>query len=347
MPYFDPSTMRLPQSPSAVESIGSGLKLKEMFQQQQQYQRQQGFMQAIGEIVQSGVDYKTPEGQQKLVQGLAAKGYGAEAFDLAQKFPKQQGPEYQLKEVGDDYGKWDPSTGTFTKLGSKTPKPAEDKWSGTTWVTSGGKKVLVDANGLDKNGKPVIQDKEPKDTGPKGSEIFTQEQQLRTQYLGQTKDYRDVRDAYSRIQVSAKDPSAAGDLALIFNYMKMLDPGSTVREGEFANAQNAGGIPDRIYNTYNKALNGERLNPSQRADFMNRAKGLYSKAEFQKKKTQAEYRRVAGSYPGLNADRILMDDAIAADPSEAAPAMPTFEQYDSLPSGAEFTDPEGNVRRKP
>ena len=27
--------------------------------------------------------------------------------------------------------------------------------------------------------------------------------------------------------------------------------------------------------------------------------------------------------------------------------MATHDQYDTLPSGAEFTDPEGNVRRKP
>ena len=38
-------------------------------------------------------------------------------------------------------------------------------------------------------------------------------------------------------------PDAAGDMALIFSYMKMLDPNSTVREGEYATAQDAGSIP--------------------------------------------------------------------------------------------------------
>lgn len=30
-----------------------------------------------------------------------------------------------------------------------------------------------------------------------------------------------------------------------------------------------------------------------------------------------------------------------------APSMPTWEQYDNLPSGTQFTDPNGNIRRKP
>ena len=86
-----------------------------------------------------------------------------------------------------------------------------------------------------------------------------------------TKETQGVMAAFNRIQASADEPSAAGDLALIFNYMKMLDPGSVVREGEFANAQNAGGVSDRMRATYNKILKGERLSTNQRADFLKRS----------------------------------------------------------------------------
>jgi len=34
--------------------------------------------------------------------------------------------------------------------------------------------------------------------------------------------------------------------------MKILDPGSVVREGEFATAQNSAGIPERIRAKYNR-----------------------------------------------------------------------------------------------
>lgn len=106
--------------------------------------------------------------------------------------------------------------------------------------------------------------------------------QLSDDYESRSKDFYTSRDAYNRILASASDPSAAGDLALIFSYMKVLDPGSTVREGEFANAQNAGGAWDKVGALYNKVANGQRLTESQRKDFTNRATKLFES----QKKTQ-------------------------------------------------------------
>ena len=70
------------------------------------------------------------------------------------------------------------------------------------------------------------------------------------------------------MQNVAADPSGPNDLALIFGYMKVLDPGSVVREGEFANAENTAGIPGRVRNAYNKVREGQRLNAEQRANFI-------------------------------------------------------------------------------
>jgi hypothetical protein len=70
--------------------------------------------------------------------------------------------------------------------------------------------------------------------------------------------------------------SAAGDISLIFAFMKMLDPGSTVREGEFATAQNSGSVNENVWAAYNKAVTGERLVPSRRADFKNQAKAIFA-----------------------------------------------------------------------
>jgi hypothetical protein len=90
----------------------------------------------------------------------------------------------------------------------------------------------------------------------------------------------EVDAAYRKVKNSANNPSAAGDLSLIFNYMKMLDPGSVVREGEFANAQNSTGVPDRIRNMYNRVLSGERMNPTMRQDFIGQANKVYD-AQYQ------------------------------------------------------------------
>ena len=98
--------------------------------------------------------------------------------------------------------------------------------------------------------------------------------ELRKEFQGRpgVKDFNTIKTAYKKIEMAEKNPSAAGDLSLIFSYMKILDPGSTVREGEFANAQNAAGVPDQVMNLYNRAKSGERLNPKQRLDFIQQAK---------------------------------------------------------------------------
>ena len=90
--------------------------------------------------------------------------------------------------------------------------------------------------------------------------------------------------AHTRIKQAAEDPSAAGDLALIFNYMKLLDPGSVVRESEFATAAGARGwlntpegskAPAIVKQAIQRAYTGERLLPEQREDFVNRSELLY------------------------------------------------------------------------
>lgn len=124
-------------------------------------------------------------------------------------------------------------------------------------------------------------------------ERFDVETGLRKEFTTLSKDFSQVRDAYGRIQASAKAPSAAGDLALIFNYMKMLDPGSTVREGEFATAQNAAGIPEIVRAQWNKALTGERLTDNTRNDFVTRAGGLFKTQERQHKKLTDQYKGIA------------------------------------------------------
>lgn len=120
----------------------------------------------------------------------------------------------------------------------------------------------------------------------------------------EVKEYRDVSNSYRTIRdLFSKSGSAAGDIAGIFAFMKMLDPGSVVREGEFANAQNAGGVPDIVRNAYNRALSGQRLNPKQRADFLSQAESIYTTRSRRYADIVSEYRGYASDYE-LNPDRI-------------------------------------------
>lgn len=132
------------------------------------------------------------------------------------------------------------------------------------------------------------------------SEVLTPEQSkaakdLRGEYITETKDFRQIRDSYNTIKSTNKG-TAASDMSMIFAYMKMLDPNSTVREGEYAQAEQATGVPSRILNSYNKALEGVKLTPDQRNDFVDRAKDIYSTRERTYRSSQKEYKRLARDY---------------------------------------------------
>jgi hypothetical protein len=89
-------------------------------------------------------------------------------------------------------------------------------------------------------------------------------------------------------------PSAAGDHSLIFNYMKTVDPGSTVREGEFNTVEQAGGIVDRVsVGILNKTFAGEMLTPTQRADFISKTETLWEQQVKMQNTIDNEYRRLA------------------------------------------------------
>lgn len=83
------------------------------------------------------------------------------------------------------------------------------------------------------------------------------------------KDFDTVDNAYQKILKTGD--SGAGDISLIFSFMKMVDPGSTVREGEFATAQNSGGVTDHMRAQYNALLSGEKLSPGLRQQFRSEA----------------------------------------------------------------------------
>ena len=131
------------------------------------------------------------------------------------------------------------------------------------------------------------------------------ENQLRDEFNNMSGEFIKVRDAYSRVDAAGKEPSAAGDLALIFNYMKMLDPGSTVREGEFANAQNSAGVPQRIQAKYNEVVSGERLSDETRLDFLDRSDSLYQVAYNNQIALKGTYSNIAKNNK-VNVDNVVI-----------------------------------------
>lgn len=141
------------------------------------------------------------------------------------------------------------------------------------------------------------------------------EEGLRKEVNTLLKDFIQVSDSFARVQAAGSEPTAAGDLALIFNYMKMLDPGSTIREGEFATAENSGSVGSRLIAQFNKLKEGERLSPKQRGDFIDRAGKLYRSQLGEAQKTATAYEGIASS-AGVNVDNVLANFNVRRDAAE-------------------------------
>lgn len=102
---------------------------------------------------------------------------------------------------------------------------------------------------------------------------FTQQQQVLSSWSANpnVRQYQDARTSYMALRNLQRDPNGVNAVATIFAFMKALDPGSTVREGEYATAQNTGGVPTSISNAYNGALSGNGLTDEQRHQMISAA----------------------------------------------------------------------------
>lgn len=169
---------------------------------------------------------------------------------------------------------------------------------------------------------------------------FSRASSLRTEFLGlpDVKQFNEVRNSTQQIlALTEGEGSAMGDLGLVFSYMKALDPGSVVREGEFATAQNAAGVPGKIRNLYNQLASGERLNPEQRRDmadtaltiFESRVKGYNDLAETYRGLLRAE----GVEDPDLHGVRLF--DIESMRPQAEGEAR-DVEMFGGLPVGTEI-----------
>lgn len=131
--------------------------------------------------------------------------------------------------------------------------------------------------------------------------------------LPEVKAFKEVQVAFDKVSKAGSAKSAAGDMAMIFGYMKLLDPGSSVREGEYANAQNAAGVPERIVAMYNRAKNGQLLTPEMRTDFQSQAVQLFNAHKQQMAPVIERYRGLATSQAAAP-DDVAVDSTVRAGP---------------------------------
>jgi hypothetical protein len=183
-----------------------------------------------------------------------------------------------------------------------------------------------------------------------GSKIYDPEKRysaskdLRTEYNKRTGDLTGSRINYEKMLESAKIQAGLGDVALITAFMKMLDPGSTVRESEFATARDTAGLYASLENYLEKVRTGEFLSDSQRKVFTDLAGKYLEAAEKDGAKTRQSMEGIVDRL-GLNPADVFVDVIEEAE-AAAFPVITTQEEVDALPSGSVFIE-NGKPYRKP
>lgn len=132
---------------------------------------------------------------------------------------------------------------------------------------------------------------------------FTNETKLRESNDKGLKGFYAIQDAFGGILASAEEGSGPSDIALVTMYMKVIDPGSVVRDGEFITARESGSFATAMQNSVAKIQSGQILQPEQRKAFVKAAYNLYEKAMDRYTTKRNVYSGIAEQY-GLDPERV-------------------------------------------
>jgi len=114
------------------------------------------------------------------------------------------------------------------------------------------------------------------------------------------------QDKMGELLVSATADTGAGDISFVYQFMKMLDPNSVVREGEFATAETAGGVPEFIWKNYNNFSSGGNLDPKVKQELLVQIESRTYAQKKQYDQVKARYSSIAKK-SGVNPDDLFFD----------------------------------------
>jgi hypothetical protein len=167
---------------------------------------------------------------------------------------------------------------------------------------------------------------------------FTRTNMIGDDYRAETKDLAKAAGGFRTISAlapQARQGIAAAQIGLIFAFMKALDPGSVVRESEYATAKNAAGVPEKVRNEYNKLLDGGFLTPGQVDRYLSAAAQSAQGWKNQQNNFFKVYQQRA-KRANVNPEDVVIDyfDGLELNPAVAAPQRPSaLERAQQLRGG--------------
>jgi len=149
---------------------------------------------------------------------------------------------------------------------------------------------------------------------PEAKAVLLEEGRMIKGYMEETEVLREKRRLKKELDMIKTDPSAMDDTALIFKFMKMLDPASVVRESEQEQVESARGKFEGLGALYRKWKSGERLTDKQRSDIIRTMDGLFASEMQLYGEVQEKYRKRVDSANkrhgwNIDVDNIVFDVA--------------------------------------
>jgi hypothetical protein len=135
------------------------------------------------------------------------------------------------------------------------------------------------------------------------------------------KDFSDMKSSFGQVVSSLSQGTPIGDVAGATKVMKLLDPGSVVRETELGIAMAAAGRMDRLNNYFTNMMTGQKLTPTQREDFKALSNELYAAAGQAYNQKRDEYKGFGQAYKFKNLDTALGAPATIPSLMRTAPSV--------------------------
>ena len=265
-------------------------------------------------------------------------------YDNALKFQKaiQESEKTSNEYYGGLTEGIDPKNGqpvllAMTKTGAVpsgyAPRPKDGK---VTPVTRNGQPVTVKVPGTNEV-KILMSDgtyssggsipAPPKTESPMtGYQKIKLEGELRDDYRKDSSNFVEISRQAKIIESSLNDDSAAGTLASATAFMKMLDPGSVVRESELAMAMKTNGALDRMGNYMNVIQSGQVLTAQQKADFAKLIKAYSNASNEAQRNLNKKYSQISSEY-GLDPKRVAVYDVEKDDKGGRQSKQDEYKEY--------------------
>jgi hypothetical protein len=115
---------------------------------------------------------------------------------------------------------------------------------------------------------------------------------------------KDTATAYQTMYNAATNPTQKGDTTMLYTFFKVLDPQSTVREGEIEMIKQSRSIPEKFKGMAVKLASGQTLLEGERADLLNQAYQYVANQQRGVTETIDMYKDYAKAF-GLNPEKAV------------------------------------------